>query len=128
MADSDAPILPLPPEVAKKVQSSVKITNLNGVIVELIKNALDAGAGSVSITIDYRRGGCVVEDDGYGLPAAEFKDGGGLCQPHRKLRLFLIFSLDLLTVCRYVESRQAVSIKLQRTIFSRIGYYVSLDD
>ncbi|KAE8556393.1 DNA mismatch repair protein [Talaromyces marneffei ATCC 18224] len=82
MADSDAPILPLPPEVAKKVQSSVKITNLNGVIVELTKNALDAGAGTVSIVVDYRRGGSIVEDDGYGLPAAEFRDGSGLCRPH----------------------------------------------
>lgn len=83
MADSDAPILPLPPEVAKKVQSSVKITNLNGVVVELTKNALDAGAGSVTIVVDYRRGGCIVEDDGHGLPAAEFMEGSGLCRPHR---------------------------------------------
>ncbi|KAF3404422.1 DNA mismatch repair protein MLH3 [Talaromyces pinophilus] len=82
MADTDAPILPLPPEVVKKVQSSVKITNLNGVVVELTKNALDAGAGSISIVVDYRRGGCIVEDDGYGLPAAEFMDGSGLCRPH----------------------------------------------
>lgn len=104
MADSDAPILPLPPEVAKKVQSSVKITNLNGVVVELTKNALDAGAGSISIVVDYRRGGCIVEDDGYGLPAAEFKDGSGLCRPHRKL-CSDVFSLDFLTVCRYLESR-----------------------
>lgn len=85
MADSDTPILPLPPEVAKKVQSSVKITNLNGVVVELIKNALDAAAGSVSIVVDYRRGGCIAEDDGYGIPAAEFKDGSGLCRAHCKL-------------------------------------------
>lgn len=85
MAESDTPILPLPPEVVKKVQSSVRITNLNGVVVELIKNALDAAASSVSIVVDHRRGGCIVEDDGNGLPAAEFKDGSGLCRPHRKL-------------------------------------------
>ncbi|OKL59053.1 hypothetical protein UA08_05749 [Talaromyces atroroseus] len=82
MAEDDAPILPLPPEVAKKVQSSVRITNLNEVVVELIKNALDADAGSLNITIDYRRGGCIVEDDGYGLPAAEFQAGSGLCRAH----------------------------------------------
>lgn len=127
MADSDAPILPLPPEVAKKVQSSVKITNLNGVIVELTKNALDAGAGSISIVVDYRRGGCIVEDDGYGLPAAEFMEGSGLCRSHRKLRSD-VFSLDFLTVCRYLESRQTISVQLQRTISSRTGYYVSSDD
>ncbi|EED23686.1 DNA mismatch repair protein (Mlh3), putative [Talaromyces stipitatus ATCC 10500] len=82
MTDSDGPILPLPPEVAKKVQSSLKITNLNAVVVELVKNALDAGAGSLSIVVDYKRGGCIVEDDGYGLPAEEFMDGAGLCRPH----------------------------------------------
>jgi DNA mismatch repair protein MLH3 len=82
MADDDAPILPLPSEVAKKVQSSVRITNLNEVVVELMKNALDANAGSINIIIDYRRGGCVVEDDGYGLPAAEFQAGSGLCRAH----------------------------------------------
>lgn len=109
MADSDAPILPLPPEVAKKVQSSVKITNLNGVVVELTKNALDAGASSISIVVDYRRGGCIVEDDGYGISAAEFKDGSGLCRPHRKLCSDL-FSLNFLTARRYLESRQTVSI------------------
>jgi DNA mismatch repair protein MLH3 len=109
MADTDAPILPLPPEVVKKVQSSVKITNLNGVVVELTKNALDAGAGSISIVVDYRRGGCIVEDDGYGLPAAEFMDGSGLCRPHRKFYSD-VFSLHVLTVCRYLESRQTISV------------------
>src|SRR4051812_26145300 len=84
MAESDAPILPLPPEVARKVQSSVLVTNLNAVVVELMKNSLDAGAGSINVVIDYRRGGCVVEDDGFGLPAAEFKDGSGLCRAHSK--------------------------------------------
>ena len=91
MADSDAPILPLPPEVAEKVQSSAKISNLNGVIIELAKNSLDAGAGSLSIVVDHRRGGCIVEDDGHGIPAAEFNDGSGMCRPHRKLSFNLFF-------------------------------------
>lgn len=84
MPDSDAPILPLPPEVAQKIQSSARITDLNGVVVELAKNALDAGSSSISVKVDYRRGGCIVEDDGYGIPAAEFRDDGGLCRIHRK--------------------------------------------
>lgn len=84
MADSDAPILPLPPEVAKQVHSSVRITNLNEVVMELTKNALDADAGSINIIVDYRRGGCVVEDDGHGIPTAEFQAGSGLCRAHSK--------------------------------------------
>lgn len=87
----------------------MKITNLNAVVVELIKNALDAGARSVSVVVDYRRGGCIVEDDGCGLPAAEFGDGAGLCRPHRKLYKIRV-ELDILTISRYVESRQTVCI------------------
>lgn len=127
MVDSDAPILPLPPEVAKKVQSSVQIINLNGVVVELTKNALDAGAGSVSIIVDYRRGGCIVEDDGYGLPAAEFMEGSGLCRPHRKSCRDVLLP-TFLTAGRYIESRQTMGVQLQRTIPSCTGDHVSLDN
>jgi DNA mismatch repair protein MLH3 len=84
MSHSDMPIRPLPPEVAAKIRSSVRITNINEVALELVKNALDADAQSITITIDFRRGGLVVEDDGYGIPPTEFKDGSGLAQAHSK--------------------------------------------
>ncbi|KAL4870710.1 hypothetical protein BDV12DRAFT_165652 [Aspergillus spectabilis] len=71
-------IQPLPSEVARKIKSSTGITYLNGVIVELVKNALDANAHSISVTVDYRRGGCVVEDDGDGIAPTEFEPEGGL--------------------------------------------------
>ncbi|BCS28972.1 putative DNA mismatch repair protein (Mlh3) [Aspergillus puulaauensis] len=71
-------IQPLPHEVATKIKSSTSITNLNGVIVELVKNAIDANAQTVFVTVDYRRGGCVVEDDGNGIIPAEFESDGGL--------------------------------------------------
>ena len=76
-------IHPLPHEVAAKIKSSTSITHLNGVILELAKNALDANARNIYVTVDYRRGGCVVEDDGDGIPPAEFQPDGGLGKPHR---------------------------------------------
>jgi DNA mismatch repair protein MLH3 len=80
-----APIRPLPPDLVAKIKSSISITRLNGVIVELLKNSLDANAQEVNITVDYQRGGCVVEDDGSGIPAAEFEQNGGLGKAHRTL-------------------------------------------
>ncbi|KAL4929543.1 putative DNA mismatch repair protein (Mlh3) [Aspergillus undulatus] len=78
----DNHIQPLPREVAAKIKSSTSITHLNGAIVQLVKNALDANARSTFVTVDYRRGGCVVEDDGDGIPQAEFQPTGGLGKAH----------------------------------------------
>lgn len=83
MSTRDAGIKPLPPDVVAKVKSSTSIISLNGVIVELVKNALDANAHSIIVTVDFLRGGCVVEDDGEGIPPAEFEVGGGLGKAHR---------------------------------------------
>ncbi|CRG85492.1 DNA mismatch repair protein MLH3 [Talaromyces islandicus] len=82
MSYSDMPIRPLPPEVAAKLHSSVRITHLNQVALELVKNALDADAQSIAIIVDFRRGGLVVQDDGYGIPPTEFEAGSGLAQAH----------------------------------------------
>lgn len=76
-------IKPLPPEVVAKIKSSTSVINLNGVIVELVKNALDANARTVFVTVDFQRGGCVVDDDGDGIPPAEFEAHGGLMKAHR---------------------------------------------
>lgn len=83
MPVDDVRIRRLPANVAKQIESSVSITSLNEVVVELVKNSLDAGARSISVTIDYLRGGCVVQDDGHGIPAEYFKEGAGLGHPHR---------------------------------------------
>lgn len=79
----DARIQPLPPDVVAKIKSSTSITHLNGVIVELVKNSLDANAHSIIVTVDFQRAGCVVEDDGQGIPPAEFESAGGLGKAHR---------------------------------------------
>ena len=73
----------LPPDVAAKIKSSTSITHLNGVILELIKNALDANATTIHISVDFKRGGCIVEDNGSGIAPAEFEPTGGLGKAHR---------------------------------------------
>ncbi|KAI9815136.1 MAG: DNA mismatch repair protein [Pycnora praestabilis] len=78
MASTKGSILPLSAVVVAQIKSSTVITSLNGVVLELLKNALDAEATKVEIIIDYRRGDCTVEDDGHGIPPAEFCDDGGL--------------------------------------------------
>ncbi|CBF77674.1 hypothetical protein AN4365.2 [Aspergillus nidulans FGSC A4] len=83
---NDHPIQPLPQDVAAKIRSSTLITHLNGVVLELVKNALDANAQCIFVTVDYRRGGCVVEDDGEGIAPAEFEPGGGLGKAHHTSR------------------------------------------
>jgi DNA mismatch repair protein MLH3 len=71
-------ILPLPAEVVAQIKSSTAIVSLNGVVLELLKNALDASATRIEATIDYARGACTVEDDGLGISPLEFRDEGGL--------------------------------------------------
>ncbi|KAI4141879.1 MAG: hypothetical protein L6R39_005154 [Caloplaca ligustica] len=77
----DAAIRPLPEEVAVRIKSSAIITSLENVVVELFKNALDAGSRRIDITVDFGRGACTVEDDGWGISPAEFLGTGGLGKP-----------------------------------------------
>lgn len=83
MSSSGAAIQSLPEDVAAKIKSSTSITHLNGVVLELIKNSLDAGACTALVSVNFKRGSCIVEDDGNGIPPAEFEASGGLGKPHR---------------------------------------------
>lgn len=74
----------LPPDVIAQIKSSITITNLNGVIFELVKNSLDAEASKIEISIDYSRGSCSLEDDGVGILPSEFGVGGHLGKLHRE--------------------------------------------
>jgi DNA mismatch repair protein MLH3 len=74
----------LPQEVIVQIKSSTTITNLNGVLSELMKNSLDAGASKLNINVDYGRGGCTVEDDGLGILPSEFAVNGGLGKLYRE--------------------------------------------
>jgi DNA mismatch repair protein MLH3 len=71
-------ILPLPNDVVAQIKSSTTITSLDCVVLELLSNSLDAKATKIEATVDFARGGCIVEDDGLGIPPVEFKDTGGL--------------------------------------------------
>lgn len=74
----EARIQPLPDDVAAQIKSSIAIISLNGVVLELLKNSLDAKAAKIDVTVDFVRGGCIVEDDGLGISPAEFRGDGGL--------------------------------------------------
>lgn len=81
---SNSIIAPLPPQVIALIKSSICITSLNGVIVELVKNSVDASAKKINIQVEAARGRCVVEDDGLGIAPTEFERQGGLAKLHRK--------------------------------------------
>lgn len=76
--DASFTILPLPEDVVAQIKSSTTITSLNQVVLGLFENSLDAQATKIDITIDYRRGGCTVEDNGIGVLPLEFRGNGGL--------------------------------------------------
>ncbi|KAJ5355491.1 uncharacterized protein N7496_012703 [Penicillium cataractarum] len=114
----------LPLDVAAKIKSSTSITHLHGVIVDLVKNSLDAGAQTVLVSVDFPRGSCIVEDDGEGIRPAEFEPTGGLGKAHytskyqtptayghRGLFLASLASLSLLTVTsRHIQHASTNSV------------------
>lgn len=71
-------ILPLPPDAISQIHSSKHITSLQGVVLALLENSLDAEASKVHIDVDFRRGDCTVEDNGHGIRPVEFTERGGL--------------------------------------------------
>lgn len=81
--ENRSPIKPLPPEVAAQIKSSTAISSLEHVIIGLFQNALDAGARTIDVSVDFARGACIVEDDGWGINPMEFLDNGGLGKAYR---------------------------------------------
>ncbi|KAI6796327.1 hypothetical protein KC361_g4489 [Hortaea werneckii] len=71
-------ILPLPPDAVAQIHSSKDITSLQGVVLALLENCLDAAATKIDILVDFGRGSCVLEDNGLGILPAEFTKEGGL--------------------------------------------------
>lgn len=61
-----------------KIKYSVQITSLTDVVLELVKNALDAHAENIKIVLNYAHGFCSILDDGHGIPVNEFEPDGGL--------------------------------------------------
>lgn len=81
-------ILPLPPEVQSQIRSSIDITSLTDVVIELVKNSLDAQPRTIYIEVDYLRGGCCVEDDGAGIHAEELSEHGHFGSMYCKYPIF----------------------------------------
>lgn len=75
-----AAILPLPADAIAQIKSSAVITSFTSVVFGLLANSLDAQATKIEITIDGRRGGCRIEDNGLGIPPSEFREDGGLAR------------------------------------------------
>ncbi|KAF2441861.1 hypothetical protein P171DRAFT_418693 [Karstenula rhodostoma CBS 690.94] len=71
-------IQPLPEDVVSQIKSSTAIVSLTGVLLELLKNALDARASKVETTVDFAHGGCSIEDNGLGIAPYDFREEGGL--------------------------------------------------
>ncbi|KAF4159373.1 hypothetical protein CNMCM6069_002040 [Aspergillus lentulus] len=119
MSSEDSRIEPLPPEVVAKIKSSTSITDLNRVVVELVKNALDANAHTVSVTVDFHRGGCVVEDDGDGIPPAEFETDGGLGKAHRT---WASYCLAVFSLTSHADTSKLNS---GRAVYGRRGLFLA---
>ena len=96
MAMTNSSIKPLPVEAQLLIKYSIALTSLRDAIIGLIKNSLDAQAQRIHVEVDFSRGNCCVEDDGIGIPAADFEDQGGLGLMHckEKLRLGLVGVAD----------------------------------
>jgi DNA mismatch repair protein MLH3 len=75
-------ILPLSEDAISQIHSSKQITSLSGVVLALVTNALDANATKVDVSVSFVRGSCTVEDNGCGIPSAEFAEHGGLGKMH----------------------------------------------
>ncbi|KAI5305960.1 hypothetical protein KEM56_002738 [Ascosphaera pollenicola] len=76
--DFPPPIKRLPSDAVAHIRSSLSIRNLIEVVLELVKNSLDATPQTISVVVDFAKGGCTVEDDGYGIRQQEFETGGGI--------------------------------------------------
>lgn len=96
----------LPDQVQAQIRSSSKITSVNDVILCLLRNSLDAGASKVIIDVDYRRRGCVVEDNGAGIPPSEFRADGGLAKMYREWTLTNLLDYYLECAVVYLSRRR----------------------
>lgn len=104
MSEKAPQILPLPQDVAAQLRSSTAISNLQQVVLGLLENALDAGAGKVQIGVDFRRGTCTVEDDGDGISPNEFSEHGGLGKRHCEM-VWVLNRWSCLTMFRDVKEQ-----------------------
>jgi hypothetical protein len=99
-----ASISPIPASVVAQIKSSITVTSLNGVVLELLKNSIDASSSQVEIHVDYRRGNCTVDDDGDGISPVDFREGGCLGKFHCKTALSLLWTALLLMTAKALRN------------------------
>lgn len=87
--------------------------------MELVKNALDANAHTVSVTVDFHRGGCMVEDDGDGIAPAEFESDGGLGKAHRT---WASHQLAVFSLTSHIDTSKLHSAKV---LYGRRGLFLA---
>ena len=63
----------LPAATSARLRTQHIIGSLAQAAEELVHNALDAGATSVSVTLDAAEGGAACADDGHGVPTAQLR-------------------------------------------------------
>ncbi|RMZ79147.1 hypothetical protein DV738_g3514, partial [Chaetothyriales sp. CBS 135597] len=97
-------ILPLPQSVQAQLRSSIQILTLADVVEGLVRNSLDAAATSLEVEVDFSKGFCSVGDNGVGIPANEFRDGGNLAQ-HGYLS-----SLSLVSISSRQDGAQSAAL------------------
>jgi len=76
------------------------------VVLDLIRNSLDADGHKVEIVVDFPRGACAVEDDGLGILPAEFHEDGGLGKMYSQSLSSVVLEL-LLSVAHKTRHIQA---------------------
>ena len=104
-------ILPLSADAVAQVQSSKQITSLQGVVLALLENSLDAGASNVQIDVSFPRGSCTVEDNGVGIALPEFLEHGGLGKLYHTSKASTSSGIDLHgSTGTYLASLAALSL------------------
>ena len=88
------PVLPLPPETARKIAAGEVIDRPCAIVRELLDNAVDAGAAAVAVEID---GGGIdrirVADNGIGMTKADLEN---CARPHATSKI--VRETDLLSL------------------------------
>ncbi|EZF28902.1 hypothetical protein H109_00873 [Trichophyton interdigitale MR816] len=133
--DLNVPVIRvLPQDVAGQIRSSSIVTSLNGVIVELLKNSLDANASAVMVNVDFQKGTCTVEDDGIGIPPNEFHENGGLGKLHHTSKFYItgqvygrkgIFIPSLISMALVTITSRNVSFQETNSVIFRHSKLIS---